>query len=735
MTAINAGSNSPAVSEQGEENSYLWALLRRSGISAGQHFLLHNLEKERERWGLWAPVVLSIGIIGYFILPFEPWVSVPLILILGLAGALTFSRSHSGAITFSLMTGILLLLGFLAARIETWRSGTPMLERPSISMVTGKVLSLDKAERGYRLILKTHEIEKLDASRTPKLLRLFVPQRFGEPPLGAIIKARADLAPLSPPAMPGSFDFQRYGFFAGIGGSGIIIQTITNLTSPDSNSIFLVIEELRNTINQRIRENLGGYQGGMATALLTGAQSGIPRPLLDAMRDSGLAHLLSISGLHMGLVAAFTFALIRGGLALCPGVALRFHTKKWAAVVAIVVAFAYLLIAEAPVPTLRAFFMTGLAILAVLLDRIAISMNLIAWAGVAVLLIAPDSLLGPSFQMSFFAVLMMVAAYEAPIMRKSFIGKQAGLIGQGIKYVLSVAGTTVVASIAIIPAGIYHFNQIQFYGLAANLIAVPVTGLWVMPWGVISLLAMPFGLEQWPLIPMGWGVMAIAETAKTVAAWPGSTATLPAIPDSAYAVMTFGMLWLCLWQRPWRWLGLVGIITGVILTIMNNPPDIIVSQTGKLIAVRASDGSLHIANMRSNRFAAEIWLDRNGSDEALPWPKSNASPDDQLPQPSNELTCDANGCIYRQKERIVGFAFTPEAMHEDCSRVDLMILLTFSSGDCHPREGIINRKDLRSFGTHAIWLSEPGTKQVTRIESVNKTRGNRPWVPRVEKSN
>lgn len=733
MTVINTGSSSPVA--LGKENSHLLALLRRSGITTAQHFFLHNLEKERERWGLWAPVVLSIGIIGYFILVFEPWISVSSVLVLGLIGTLAFSRSYSGAVTFSLITGILLLLGFLAAQIETWHRGTPMLERPLISMVTGKVLSLDKAERGYRLLLKIDEIEKLDSSKTPKLLRLFIPQRFGEPSLGATIKTLADLAPLSPPAMPGSFDFQRYGFFAGIGGSGIIIHDITNLSSPNSDSISLVIEKLRTTINKRIRENLGGYQGGMATALLTGAQSDIPRPLLDAMRDSGLAHLLSISGLHMGLVAAFVFAVIRGGLALCPSVALRFHTKKWAAIVAIIAAFAYLLIAEAPVPTLRAFFMTGLAILAVLLDRIAISMNLVSWAGVAVLLIAPNSLLGPSFQMSFFAVLTMIAAYESSIIRNGFIGKQMGLVGQGIKYVLSVAGTTLVASIAIIPAGIYHFNQIQFYGLAANLIAVPVTGLWVMPWGVISLLAMPFGLEHWPLIPMGWGVMAIAETANTVAAWPGSTATLRAMPDSAYAAIIFGMLWLCLWQRSWRWLGLVGIITGIVLTITNNPPDIIVSQTGKLIAVRAADGSLHIANMQSNRFTAEIWLERNGSDEALPWPKSNVLQDNELPRQTKELTCDVKGCIYRQKGRIIGFAFTPEAMHEDCSRVDLMILLTFSSGDCHPREGVINRKDLRNLGTHAIWLSEPGTKQTTRIESVNKTRGNRPWVPRVEKSN
>lgn len=735
MTAINTGLNLPVASEQGKENSHLSALLRRSGIIAAQHFLLYNLEKERERWGLWAPVVLSVGIIGYFIMPFEPLIFVPLILFLSLVGAMAFCRSYSGAVIFSFLTAILLLLGFLAAQIETWRNGTAMLERPLISMVTGKILSLDKAERGYRLILKTDQIEKLNSSKTPKFLRLFIPQRFGEPLLGALIKARVDLAPLSPPAMPGSFDFQRYGFFAGIGGSGVVIQDIITLSPPHSSGIFLAIEKLRVAINQRIRDNLGGYQGGMATALLTGAQSGIPRPLLDAMRDSGLAHLLSISGLHMGLVAAFIFALIRGGLALCPGVALRFHTKKWAAVVAIIAAFAYLLIAEAPVPTLRAFFMTGLAILAVLLDRIAISINLIAWAGVAVLLIAPDSLLGPSFQMSFFAVLMMVAAYETQIMQKGFISKQAGLVGQGIKYVLSVAGTTLVASIAIIPAGIYHFNQIQFYGLAANLIAVPVTGIWVMPWGVISLLAMPFGLEHWPLIPMGWGVKVIAETAHTVAAWPGSTATLPAMPDSAYAAILFGMLWICLWRRSWRWLGFIGVITGVILTITNSPPDIIVSQTGKLIAVRAADGSLHIANMRSNRFTAEIWLDRNGSDEALPWPKSNTLQDDELPQQFNELTCDAQGCIYRQKERVVGFAFTPEAMHEDCSQVDLMILLTSSSGDCHPQEDVINRKDLRNLGTHAIWLPEPGTKQTTRIESVNKTRGNRPWVPRAEKSN
>ncbi|MEZ5648288.1 MAG: ComEC/Rec2 family competence protein [Alphaproteobacteria bacterium] len=674
-----------------------------------------EIAAERTRWSLWTPVGLACGIIGYFLLPFEPTLTPTVIFIIATIGTILFFHRRYPRMMFSLLVCLLPTFGFLAAQIETSRIATPMLERSSTSTVTGKVLSIDKAQHGYRVLVSVEKIANRTLDRTPKTLRIFIPQRFGVPILGSTIQFLGTLEPLAPPAMPGSFDFQRYGFFSGIGGSGIAIKPPIVISHPASQSFALTIEQLRSEINQRITQTLVGYQGSVATALLTGARSDIPRPLLDAMRDSGLAHLLSISGLHMGLVATFIFAIIRGSLALVPTIVLRFSTKKWAAVIAMLGAFAYLLIAGAPVPTLRAFLMTGLAIIAVLLDRIVLSINLVAWAAIAVLLFAPDSLLGPSFQMSFLAVLTMIAAYETPALKTAFIGQQRGVAGQAITYVIGIAATTMIASIAILPAGIYHFNQIPFYGLAANLIAVPITGLWVMPWGVLSLLAMPLGLEQWPLIPMGWGITAIAETAQMVASWPGSTLTVKAIPDAAYALMILGIVWLCLWRRPWRWLGFVFVLFGIGLAVRAEPPDILINESGKLIGIRDHQGDLQILHRQRDRFSAEIWLNRNGTTLSLSPPGTN---------------CDSKGCIYHLKGHIIGIAHTAEAAAEDCTHVDIMVLIVVSRVACHPRERLIRHQDLSRLGTHAIWLPAANTQQDLRVETVNEKRGNRPWVPR-----
>ena len=280
----------------------------------------------------------------------------------------------------------------------------------------------------------------------------------------------------------------------------------------------------------RIASTVGGAEGGVIGAFLTGQQTAIPDHVMDDFRASGLAHLLSISGIHVSLVAALVFFPVRALLALIEPVALNWPIKKIAAVAAVAGAFAYMLLVGSPVPTERSVLMTSLAMLAILLDRNPLSMRLIAFAAAVVILKEPDSVMGASFQMSFGAVVALISAYEVISGPWAGVRRNMGWFGRIWLHLAGIAVTSVIATLATMPFSLYHFQQIQYYGVIANMIAVPVTSVWVMPFGLISYLAFPFGLEEWPLTVMGWGVTVILETARIVAAFPGSTKLVPAMP-------------------------------------------------------------------------------------------------------------------------------------------------------------------------------------------------------------
>ena len=290
---------------------------------------------------------------------------------------------------------------------------------------------------------------------------------------------------------------------------------------------------------------LDGDTGAVAAALIMGQRGSISEETLTAMRDAGLAHLLAISGLHMGLVAGLLFFTVRGSLALVAPLTLQRPIKKWAALAALVGVFGYLLLAGAPVPTQRAFVMTGLVLVGVMLDRTAISLRLVAWAAAVVLLLRPESIVGASFQMSFAAVLALVAFYEVAgaKMRVWFGG--AGTLRRLALYVAGVGFTTLIAGLATLPFAIHQFNRVAVFGMAANLVAVPLTGLWIMPWAVLALVLMPVGLEAAALVPMGWGVDGMLAVAQTVAAWPGAAISVRAMPMAGLAAIVLGAAFGC----------------------------------------------------------------------------------------------------------------------------------------------------------------------------------------------
>ncbi|HLT01569.1 MAG TPA: ComEC/Rec2 family competence protein, partial [Geminicoccaceae bacterium] len=477
------------------------------GARAGWHWpawpslgpwLAARLLEERERWALWLPVGIGTGIALYFALPVEPpaWLGAVLLLAGALAGSACAWRLSGAARARAAIVAIALgtvLLGFAVATLRTHLVAAPMLSaRGAYEVETAQVLLVEERIRGQRLLLGELVIDRLDPERTPATIRVSTPSRTPSVQPGDYVRLRAFLMPPSPPVEPGGFDFARYAYFLRLGAVGYTLGEPEVLARAEGRNWSLALSAARQAIAERITAVAPGPAGAIGVALLVGLRGALPDRIWEEWAITGIAHLLSISGLHLAIVAGTLFFAVRVALALVPPLALRLPTKKIAALVALIGSFGYLLISGAPVPTQRSFIMTGLMLLAVMVDRNPFSMRLVAFAAMVVLILEPETLLGASFQMSFGAVVALIAAYETgAAMRRP----ADGLAGRLLLYVAGVALTTLIASAATTPFAIYHFSRFPTYGIVTNLVAVPLTALWVMPAGMLGLLLVPLGLD------------------------------------------------------------------------------------------------------------------------------------------------------------------------------------------------------------------------------------------------
>lgn len=692
------------------------------------------LPPERERWLLWAPVTLALGVAGYFSLPTEPplWIGPAGA---GLFFALSyFCRRHTGLVLLFLGLG-LIGCGVAAGQIRSVLVAAPVLgDKIGPVEVRGRLVESGIGEGQQRYILDDLTIAGLAVGDTPRRVRItvYVPSvedggapAAHRPVPGDYIRLRASLRPPPGPVAPGAWDFGRQSWFKGVGAVGFAYGAAHLIGPPEARragGFSVWLRNLRHGVSARIVAALGERRGGLATALLTGDRSAISKTTLENMRASGLAHLLAISGLHVGLVAGIIFVVVRLLLAAIEPLALRYPIKKWAALTALAGSFCYLLLSGASIPTQRAFMMTSLVLLAVILDRTSISMRLIALAAFVLLLLRPEALMGPSFQMSFAASAALVAAYE--VLRRPLAKLAAGadLRFRPLLYLLGVTVTSIIAGGATAPFAIYHFNRFAQYGLLANLAAVPVTALWVMPWGLLAILLMPFGLEQVALTPMGLGLEAMDWISGSVAGLPGSVAHVGAMPPAALGLIVLGGVWLCVWRKPWRLAGLALAVPGLVLMLTQRPADILIDGDGRLIATRAADGELWFSTLRRAQFAGGIWLRRSGQEEksVWPWREGAAAP--------AGMRCDSLGCVQEIDGQIIAFVRDSRALPEDCAGADLVISLVPVRGACPNPHTVIDRFDLWRNGAHAIWLEADGA----RVRTVAETRGDRPWARRPE---
>lgn len=719
------------------ERNALWRVARRLGW-----WLRDEAVTERERWPLFAPVAIGTGIGLYFALPWEPPLWPALAAALAGAGLVSwglYARHGRGARIGPelVLLGLILALvggGMAAAKLRTMSVAAPVLEkRIGLLPVSGRIAGIEDRANGRRITLDHVTIPGLPDAQTPHDVRINL--RGHEPLLfaGEWVQLRAGLGPPPAPAAPGGYDFQREAYFAQLGAVGFAVGRPMPIAPPEGRSYSrtlidsaeLWLEQLRYDITTRVRDGVGGEEGAVAAALMTGEQAAISQNVIDAMRNSGLAHLLAVSGFNFVLIAGMLFYIARAAFALIPPLALRFPTKKWAAGVALLGGVGYFAITGDSIATERAFIMVSLVFLAVIADRTPISMRTLAWAATLVLLLQPESLLGASFQLSFAAVAALIAVYEG-WGRTAFEDVTSGTrdapaarrwLRVTMAYVAGLALTTLIASAATGPLLVYHFNRFATYGLIANLVAVPFTAVAIMPWSLLAFALMPLGFEKIALVPMGWGVAALDWVAKAASSWPGAAITLPAMPAASLVVITLGGLWLCLWRRNWRYVGIPVIAAGLVIAAFSRPPDILVDEDAKLMAARAAGGGMMLSSRRAAKLHADSWVRRAGGSAPEPWPNEGTSRD-------GRLSCDSLGCLYRARGQIAALAQHEGALAEDCEAATVIVSLVPVRRTCRGPTIVIDRFDLWRYGAHAIWL-DPGA---VTVATVREWQGGRPWV-------
>lgn len=668
----------------------------------------------------WLPVAFGLGIAIYFAAEREPawWAGA------GLAGACCIAAvvarrrpiAFPVALVFTAMAA-----GFAVATLKTVQVGHPVLARPvGFAQVSGFVEVREERERTDRIVVRALSFEAARLEQKPERVRVSVRKGLA-PPVGAYVTFRARLDPPLEPLRPGGYDFARDLYFQGIGATGFILGSITTGVPPVPQSLWLryaaTVQGIRDAIDARIRAVVPGDRGAIASALITGKRDAISAPVNDAMYVSSLAHVLSISGYHMAVVAGVVFFVIRALLALMPGLASGRPIKKWAAVGALVAAFLYLLLSGSEVATQRAFIMTAIVLIGVMADRPALTLRTLAMAAFAVLIVAPQAVVHPSFQMSFAATLALIAAYERGLPwttagADTSVGARVALWGG--REIAALVLASLVAGLATTPYAAYHFHRLAPYGVLANLLAMPIVSIWVMPAGLAGLIAIPFGFDGlfWRL--MGDGINWMIAVALFVANLPGAVGRIHAFGVGPLLLITGGLVVLCLLKTPLRWTGAALIVVAGIWVFRAPLPDVLVSNDGQSLAVRGADGRLSVRRASRDGFAVRDWLAADGDARAV---------DDK--SLGEGFHCDAFGCIAMLPDgRLVSQVLAPDAFEEDCAKAAVVVSGREAPPDC--RALTIDRKVSRSSGAISVRRKADGFE----VTAARPAGQNRPWTRR-----
>ena len=669
----------------------------------------------------WLPVAFGFGIVLYFTAQHEPawWAASPAALA-GIALAVAARRSSIG---FPIALGFAALAaGFATATLQTARIAHPVLQFPVASAsIAGFIEVREERERSDRVVIRVIRLEGARVAGKPERVRVAV-RKGTAPAVGQFVELKAHLSPPLEPLRPGGYDFARDMYFHGIGASGYALGKIRTAPAQAERGFWLryaaAVDGIREGIDDRIRAALAGDRGSIASALITGKRDAITAPVNDAMYVSSLAHVLSISGYHMAVVAGIVFFFVRAGLALAPALASRRPIKKWAAAAALIAAFFYLLLSGAEVATQRSFIMIAIVLIGVMADRPALTFRTLTVAALGVMILSPAAVVSPSFQMSFAATLALVAVYQHGLPWRAdadtSLGARAALWGG--REIAGLILASLVAGLATTPYAAFHFHRAAPYGVLANLLAMPVVSVVVMPMGILGVVTMPFGFDAsfWHL--MGKGIDWMIAVALWVAGLPGAVGRLHAFGTGPLLLGTAGLLIVCLLRTRLRWSGAALALVASLWALAAPRPDILVSAEGQAAAFRGPDGRLRVLHVGRDTFAVREWLAADADGRTVK--------DASLKQ---GVTCDEIGCIGHLADgRRVAISLSAEAFAEDCARAAVVV-----SPRQSPLEAptacaavLIDRKVWRATGAMTLrWTGNRFEREVARPNGYD-----RPWA-------
>ena len=617
----------------------------------------------------WLAIAFGGGIAIYFAIDREPapWAAG---LLLAAAVAATVLARHR-PLAFSLTLGAAALAAGLAtATVKRAIIAHPVLLAPIWNVdIAGFVESREERERADRIVVR---VERMAGPRVGEALeRVRVSVRKGTAPaVGAFVEFKARLSPPLEPLRPGGYDFAREMYFNRIGASGFVLGRIRVAETPHAPSIRLryatVLDGMREAIDQRIRAVLPGDKGAIASAVITGKRDAISPPVNEAMYVSGLAHVLSISGYHMAVVAGMIFFALRAVFALLPAFSNRHPIKKWAALAALGAAAFYLALSGAEVATQRSFIMVAIVLIGIMVDRPTLTFRTLTVAAFVVLLLAPEAIVHPSFQMSFAATLALVAGYQHGLPWMSGGGRTrlaAKIALWGGREIAGLLLVSLLAGTATIPFIAYHFHRISPYGVIANLIAMPAVSAWVMPAGIFGVMSMPLGLDGFWWGLMGHGIDWMISVAQWVTSFPGALGRVVAFGTGPLLLCSAGLVVLCLLKTPLRFIGAFLIGGAIVLMVRTPQPDVMIAADGSAVAVRGEGGRLAMVKSGSDVFAWREWL---AADADARNPKD--------PTLGEGIRCDEQGCVARLRDgAFVAIPKTIAAFEEDCRRAVLVV--------------------------------------------------------------
>ena len=664
---------------------------------------------DRSRWILWWPVGIGMGISFYFSLFHEPGLIHTLIVLsiscMGTYAVFLYGR-HRIILLFLSMAMLSLTIGFTAAKIRTDQLATPfLLTNIETITVTGRIIDIEEQPNRYRLTLDDLTFSKA----VPSLykIRLSMPlTRSLDATIGDRVSFQASLLPLSDPVSLNGYNFRRQAYFQGIGATGRIKGSLQIIEKQDQR---LWLATTRYHLTQIIRHHLSGQTGEIAAALITGDRSGIHPDIRQAFTDAGLAHILAISGLHLTLVAGLVFLVFRRSLALVPYLAENHPIKKWSAILVIIATFAYLAISGFGIPGQRAFVMITIVMVGILLDRNPLSMRLVVIAGSLILLFRPESLLSASFQLSFSAVVGLIAAYEggwAPLRQWSLEGGSARRV---VAYGTGLIATTLIATVATTPYTIAIFNRFTLQTIMGNFLAIPLTSILIMPAATLSVLSLPFGGCTPFFSLLSFGLEYLIHIAKTVSSWPGAAIIVPTPPPAFLGFITLGGLWICFWKQPWRWNGLILCGLGCLSPFLQSRATIYAAGDGSVFAYQKKD-ALYVSNLKHGSFFTDQWMKELGLNQKKEWT-------------SHQVKIGPALLVHSPYSH----PYIPLQITKEMCLAKALITTAYAWRECkqwgHIPPLLIDRHTLKRDGTYQVWV----TKSNIEVVSVRKLLGQRPW--------